>query len=410
MEPSSFVSLLWIAACAVVAPLVAGLVPRRLVPEVVILLVAGVLIGPYGLQFAATDDAIGLLRELGLGMLFLLAGYEIELSELTGRSGRRAFTTWAICLGLALALVFLAGLTGLLHAEVALAIALCSTALGTLLPILKDGGLLTGPVGKSVMNHGAYGELGPVIAMAVLLGTGGPGEALVAVIMFALLAAAITLPWRRIRRETSKVLSIIRAGSETTGQTTVRLTVLLLVALCVLAEVFDLDVVLGAFAAGFILRRALPSGDEQLEHKLNGLAFGLLIPVFFVTSGMAINPAAVAAQPLTLILFVLMIVLVRGLPVFIASKLERDPTSGGRHFDSRDSVRIGLFASTGLPIIVAVTSTAVAAGQMSSANASVLVAGGAVTVLVMPLAATLLGGRSDVSGSRGTGAARAPGR
>lgn len=361
-------------------------------PEVVILLVAGMLIGPYGLQLAATDNAIGLLRELGLGMLFLLAGYEIELSELTGRSGRRALTTWAICLGTALTLVFLAGLTGVLHAEVALAIALCSTALGTLLPILKDGGLLTSPVGKAVMNHGAYGELGPVIAMAVLLGTGGPAEALVAVIMFALLAAAITLPWRRIRRETSKVLSIIRAGSETTGQTTVRLTVLLLVALCVLAEVFDLDVVLGAFAAGFILRRALPSGDEQLEHKLNGLAFGLLIPVFFVTSGMAINPAAVAAQPLTLVLFVLMIVLVRGLPVFIASKLERDPTNGLRLFDSRDSVRIGLFAATGLPIIVAVTSTAVAAGQMSPANASVLVAGGAVTVLIMPLTVTLLAG------------------
>ena len=389
---SSFISLLWIAICAVAAPLIAGLVPRRLVPEVVILLVAGVVIGPFGLGLATTDNAIGLLRELGLGMLFLLAGYEIELSELTGQSGRRALLTWVICLGTALILVFLAGLTGLLHAEVALAIALCSTALGTLLPILKDGGLLTSSVGKAVMNHGAYGELGPVIAMAILLGTGGPAEALVAVIMFALLAAAITLPWRRIRRETSKMMSLIRAGSETTGQTTVRLTVLLLVALCVLAEVFDLDVVLGAFAAGFILRRALPSGDEQLEHKLNGLAFGLLIPVFFVTSGMAIDPAAVAAHPVTLILFVLMILLVRGLPVFIASKLERELTTGQHLFDTRDSARIGLFAATGLPIIVAVTSTAVSAGQMSSANASVLVAGGAITVLTMPLAATLLAG------------------
>lgn len=394
MEPSSFVSLLWIVACAVVAPLLAGLVPRRLVPEVVILLVAGVLIGPFGLGLAVTDDAIDLLRELGLGMLFLLAGYEIELSELTGRSGRRALTTWAICLGTALALVFLVGLTGALHAEVALAIALCSTALGTLLPILKDSGMLASAVGKSVLNHGAYGELGPVIAMAVLLGTNGPAEALVAVMMFALIAAAITLPWRRIRRETSKMSSLIHAGSETTAQTTVRLTVLLLVALCVLAEVFDLDVVLGAFAAGFILRRALPTGDAQLEHKLNGLAFGLLIPVFFVTSGMAINPAAVAAHPMTLITFVLMIALVRGLPVFISSKLERDPTTRQRRFDSRDSARIGLFAATGLPIIVAVTSTAVSAGQMSPENASILVAGGAVTVLTMPLAATLLGGRS----------------
>lgn len=405
---SSLVSLLWIAACAVLAPLIAGAVPRRLVPEVVLLLIAGIVIGPYGLRLAATDDAIAILRELGLGMLFLLAGYEIEISELTGRSGRRALVTWAICLGSALLLVWLLGLTGALHAEVAVAIALCSTALGTLLPILKDGGLLGTPVGRAVMNHGAYGELGPVIAMAVLLGTGGPAEAVVAVIMFVLIAAAVTLPWRRVRRETSTIMAVIRAGSETTGQTTVRLTVLLLVGLSVLAEVFDLDVVLGAFAAGFILRQALPRGDEQLEHKLNGLAFGLLIPVFFVTSGMTIDPAAVAERPVTLVLFVLMILLVRGVPVLVASRRQRDAVTGRHAFGTRDSVRIGLFAATGLPIIVAVTTTAVSAGQMSAGNASVLVAGGAVTVLIMPLAATLLAGRSagtappapDVSPSR----------
>ncbi|HEY5980528.1 MAG TPA: cation:proton antiporter [Microlunatus sp.] len=391
---SSFVSLLWIALCAVVAPLLAGLVPRKLVPEVVILLVAGVLIGPYGLRIATTDDAIGILRELGLGMLFLLAGYEVEISELTGRSGRRALITWVICLGIALSAVFVIGLTGLIHAETAIAIALCSTALGTLLPILKDGGLLGSKVGRAVMNHGAYGELGPIIAMAVLLGTAGPAQAVIAVIMFALIAAAVTLPWRRVRQETSKIMRLIRAGSETTGQTTVRLTVLLLVGLSVLAEVFELDVVLGAFAAGFILRQALPRGDEKLETKLNGLAFGLLIPIFFVTSGMAIDPRAVAAEPLTLVLFVGMIMLVRGLPVFLSSKLERELSTGRSMFDTRDSVRIGLFAATGLPIIVAVTTTAVSAGQMTSANASVLVAGGAVTVLLMPLAATLLGTRT----------------
>jgi len=394
---SSFISLFWIALCGVIAPLMAGLIPRRLVPEVVILLIAGMVIGPFGLGLAQTDDAIGLLRELGLAMLFLLAGFEVELDELTGRSGRRALGTWGACFALALVLVFFAGLLGVIHAEVAIAIALCSTALGTLLPIMKDNGLLGTPVGKAVMNHGAWGELGPVIAMAILLGTGGAGQAVVAIIMFGLIALAVTLPWRRLRRDTSKIFSVIQAGSETTGQTTVRLTVLLLVALCVLAELFELDVVLGAFAAGFVLRQAIPQGDEQLEHKLNGLAFGMLIPVFFVTSGMAIDARAVAAAPTVLIIFVLLIVAVRGLPVFVSSRLERDRVSGARLFGTRESVRIGLFAATGLPIIVAVTATAVSAGQMSEANASVLVAGGAVTVLIMPLLATLLGGRTAVS-------------
>ncbi len=393
--PDPAVSLFWIALCAVAAPLLAGFVPRKMLPEVVLLLIFGVIIGPNVLGLAVTDEAIGLLRELGLGMLFLLAGYEVELKELTGRGGRRALVTWLISLGLAFVLVWLVGLSGTMHAEVAVAIALTSTALGTLLPILKDAGMLGTPFGAAVLNHGAFGELGPVVAMAVLLSARAPGLSIVVLAAFAVLAVVMTLPWTRLRHGTTRVMELIRSGSETTGQTTVRLTVLLLVALLVLAGAFQLDSVLGAFAAGFILRRALPDGDEQLEHKLNGLAFGLLIPIFFVTSGMAIDPAAVAAHPLGLIAFVVMILVVRGIPVYVAGRLQRNALTGERQFDGRDSLRLGLYAATGLPIIVAVTTTAVNAGQMSAENASLLVAGGALTVLALPMTATLLAVSSE---------------
>ena len=94
------VSLFWIAVVAALSPLLAGLIPRRLVPEVVFLLVFGIVIGPYVLGWAGSGDAIELIRELGLGMLFLLAGYEIEIREVTGRGGRRAGLTWLICFGL----------------------------------------------------------------------------------------------------------------------------------------------------------------------------------------------------------------------------------------------------------------------------------------------------------------------
>ena len=180
-----------------------------------------------------------------------------------------------------------------------------------------------------------------------------------------------------------------------------RLVVLLLVGLGLLAVAFDLDVVLGAFAAGFVLRRILPGGHESLEHRLNGLAFGMLIPIFFITSGMGIDPRAVAAQPLVLVAFVVAILLVRGGPVFVASWLERDLPGGPRAFSARDSLRIGLYGATGLPIIVAVTSVAVTSGQMSHEAASLLIAGGAITVLALPMTATLLGnGQSRPSSDR----------
>ena len=388
--PAPVTSLFWISLVAVVAPLLAGLVPRRLVPEVVILLGLGVAIGPFGAGLAGTDEAIGLLRELGLAMLFLLAGFEIELSELTGRAGRVALATWLGSLLLAFATVVLLGVTEVLDAEVAVAIALTSTALGTLLPVLKDAGLLRSPVGEHVLRHGAYGELGPVVAMAVLLGARGALGSLIVLAAFLAIAVLLALPSIRIRRETSRVLGLIRAGAETTGQTPVRLTVLLLVTLIAVASAFQLDIVLGAFAAGFILRLAIPEGDERLEARLEGISFGFLIPIFFVTSGMAIDPRAILDHPDAFVAVIALIVLARGVPVLLVSRFSR--TAGGR-LGGRESLAVAAYCATGLPIIVAVTSVAVTAGEMTGANASLLVGAGAATVLLFPMAGTLLLGR-----------------
>ena len=386
--PSTVESLFWITLCGALAPLVVGTVLRRKVAEVVVLLGLGVLIGPHVLDLAVTDEGVSVLRELGLGMLFLLAGYEIELDELVGSGGRRALVAWVASLAAAFVVVGVAGATGRIHAEVAVAIALTSTSLGTLLPILKDGGLLDTRFGATLMNHGAYGELGPIVAMAVLLGVRGPLASLVVLAAFAVLALLVHLFSAQLSREGSRVLHVIRLGAETSAQTQVRLVVLLLVTLGASAAAFHLDAVLGAFAAGIILRRLLPEGHEGLETKLGGLAFGLLIPVFFITSGMAIDPAAVAKEPVALVAFVLLILVVRGGSVYVSTRLQR--ADGERAFDQRQSLAMALFGSTGLPIIVAVTSVAVASGQMTGTNASVLVAGGAFTVLLCPLFAQRL--------------------
>jgi Kef-type K+ transport system membrane component KefB len=390
--PTSVESLFWLTLCAVLAPLVSGAILRRKVPEVVLLLVLGVLIGPNVFGVAGTDEAIGVLRNLGLGMLFLLAGYEIEVDELVGRGGRRALWTWLVCLGLALGSVGLLGLTEVVHSEIAVAIALTSTALGTLLPILKDSGVLATRFGGTLMHHGAYGELGPIVAMAVLLGSRGALVSAVVLAAFALLVVMVHLFSRYLAQEGSRVLNLIRLGAETSGQTQVRLVMFLLVTLGATAAAFDLDSVLGAFAAGIVLRLLLPAGHEGLEVKLTGLAFGFLIPIFFITSGMAIDPEAVVEEPLVLLLFVAMIFVIRGGGVFVATR--RTHEDGQAVFDTTSSAAMALFATTGLPIIVAVTSVAVSAGQMTETNSSVLVAGGALTVLVSPLLGQYLLGRS----------------
>jgi Kef-type K+ transport system membrane component KefB len=225
--------------------------------------------------------------------------------------------------------------------------------------------------------------------MAVLLGTRGALKSILVLLLFAVLAVGVTFASTGVMPD-SGLGRLISAGQETVAQLTVRLVVLLVITLSLLAAAFQFDIVLGAFAARFILRRLLPEGHAALEHKLDGLAFGLLIPVFFVTSGMGIDPASVAAHPVVLVAFVVAIVVVRGGPVFLTTLRQRRPDGAGHQFSRRDSIRVALYASTGLPIIVAVTSVAVSNGQMSGTNGSLLVAGGAVTVLLLPMTATLL--------------------
>ena len=87
MSTESLLSLLLVMTVAAVAPIVSRLVPGR-PPQVLFLILGGVLIGPHVLGFADSAD-IELLAGLGLGFLFLLAGYELDPTAAAGK-GRPA--------------------------------------------------------------------------------------------------------------------------------------------------------------------------------------------------------------------------------------------------------------------------------------------------------------------------------
>ncbi|UGT38788.1 cation:proton antiporter [Nocardia yamanashiensis] len=383
VAPSAITSLCWISVVAVAAPLVARVL-RGYVPSVVILLVCGMLLGPHGIGWAGSEGGVDLLSELGLGMLFLLAGYELDPKLLGGKPGRVAWVTWLVSLALALGLVMVAAGDAGFTAQIAVAIALTSTALGTLLPILKQDGLLEQPLGRAVLAHGAVGELGPVVAMSVLLTTRSVTAAVIVLALFGIAALIVAWVPRRLLDRVPGVERLIGELAGGTEQLPVRVVLLLLLVLMAVAEVFDLDVVLGAFAAGLILRFLIAEEHPELESALETIGFGLFIPVFFVVSGMGIDPRAVADDPLAWVVFVAAIALARGLPVWIS---ERFVPHGENLTERQDRVQLALYAATGLPIIVAVTQVATAAELMSPQLASILVAAGATTVLLFPLLA-----------------------
>lgn len=392
----AFISLFLILSVAFLAPLISWTVPRRIVPETVLLIVGGLLIGPSVLDVAHVTASIAFLRELGMAFLFLMAGYEIDVNELKGTGGRHALIGWIGSLVLAFATVAVVGVSGgVLSANgIAIAIAMTSTAIGTILPILRERGLLHTSVGAAILNHGAIGEVSPIILMALLLGSRSTWQSLIILVGFLAITLLIVRFTDRVRRFGRRLVEAIHLGGSTTAQTTIRITVLLLVGLCTLAEVFELDVVLGAFAAGFILRYALPEGSRELEEKLDGLAYGFFVPIFFITSGMAIELDVSVQTAQMVASFLVALVVVRGLPVWVVSRLERR-RDGSRAFSMRQATQVAVYSTTALPIIVAVTQVAVASEAMSASVASALVMAGVVSVLVMPAVGLVLGREED---------------
>ena len=387
IESNPLVSFAWIMAAAVTAPLISWATGKR-VPAVVLLIGAGILIGPHWLGLASTEGGVGLLKQLGLGMLFLLAGYEINPAMIRSREGRTSATTWLVCMGLSFA-----GACALLHPHntstaVVLAIAFTSTAVGTLMPIMKQQQVLHTPVGRSLLVHGAIGEIFPIFAMALLLSarsTWVTAIVLAAFFVVALVVAAIPRTVRFLLPWTARAM-VLNAGA--TNQTVMRLVLWMLGVLMAVAAVFELDVVLGAFAAGFILRRLVPEKfGEAVEQRLDIVGYSLLIPVFFVCSGMTIDPRAVVDKPWLLCVLVPLIYVVRGLPVLIR---ELFFTTGSQLTNVREKIQLSLYAATALPIIAAVTEVAVESQLLSEENASLLVAAGSVTVLIFPFIANMI--------------------
>ena len=372
---TGLVTLLVVATVAAVAPLIVALLPGPRIPQVVVFLIGGVLVGPQVLGWA-DPPAIDLLANVGLGFLFLLAGYELELHLFRQRAGRLAMVGWLITVLVAVGVVGLLSAAGFVHAFVPVALGLTTTALGTLLPILHDNDMLEGRFGQYFMAAGAVGELFPIFAIALFLGANSSFVALLSLAAVGVLALIMTLaPWL-IRG--NRLGQIIREGQDSTAQTTLRWTVVLLLLLLVVADEFGLDVVLGAFLAGIVLRRWAPIDVHALEQKLDAVGYGFFIPVFFVSSGMTLDVHSIAEAPQRLVVFFVLLLTVRGLPALFLYR---------RDLRSTERVQLMFLTATALPLLVALTHIGLSNGTMLPENAAALVGAGVLSVLAFPMVA-----------------------
>ena len=375
------VDLVAVALVAALAPLVVALLPGPRIPQVVILLLGGVLIGPHVLGLAETSN-IQLLSNIGLGFLFLLAGYELDPQLLRQRPGRLAILGWIISAVIAVGVTAGLGAAGYVRDYVPIGLALTTTALGTLLPILRDNDMLGGSFGQYVFAAGATGELFPILIISLFLTERGNFIALASVALVGVLAIVLSAVPSLARSST--VQRIIREGQDATGQTTLRWAVVLLFLLLAIASRFGLDVVLGALLAGIVLRawtRRFNMDTDGLEHKFDAVGYGIFIPIFFVSSGMTLDLKAISRDPMRLLVFFLLLLIVRGLPSLLVYR---------RALPVRQRVEMTFITATTLPLLIALVEIGQRDGVMIPANVAALVGAGVLSVLVYPLVAVRL--------------------
>jgi Kef-type K+ transport system membrane component KefB len=177
------------------------------------------------------------------------------------------------------------------------------------------------------------------------------------------------------------VRRIIREGQDSTGQTTLRWAVVLLFVLLAIAARFGLDVVLGAVLAGIVLRawtRRFKMDTDSLERKFDAVGYGIFIPIFFISSGMTLDLKAISRDPLRLLIFLLLLLIVRGLPSLLVYR---------RALPARQRVEMTFITATTLPLLIALAEIGQRDGVMLPATSAALVGAGVLSVLVYPLVA-----------------------
>jgi Kef-type K+ transport system membrane component KefB len=369
-------TLVLIAAAAVLAPILAEQ-SRGHIPSVVLELGLGIVMGPYVLRLVHPNALVSGLSDMGLAFLMFLAGFEVDPNRIKGRPLRLATQGWFVSLALALGLGFALVSSGLAIDTLIVGLALTTTALGTLLPVLSDAGVLATRFGDYVVGVGTAGEFGPIVLVAVLLAHKDPA------ISFALLVAfvvvATTTAFLATRPQPPKVVALLRRHLHSSAQLPVRVSVFLVLLLVYLAFELGLDVLLGAFAAGIVVRLLIAGEDsEVVESKLEAIGFGFLIPIFFIVSGIHFDLHILLTRPsalVRLVMFLGMMLVVRGAPALL---LYRRVLSGA------ERVVLAFLSATGLPLIVVITSIGTAEGRMRPENAAALVGAGLLSVLVFP--------------------------
>jgi CPA2 family monovalent cation:H+ antiporter-2 len=369
-----------------VAAWLPSLLPWLALPAPVLELALGILIGPHGLQLDGNGPVISLFSTLGMAVLFMRAGFEVEPEIVRGQALRLAWQGWlgsaALAVAAAAGLVLVGGFPPASWPWLALALA--TTALGVVQPLLRDRGALPAGYAQVLVASAGFGEVMPTILLSLVVARADRIADQVLMILGFSGGCALLL-WLAIRHR-HRWEAFLERTMHDSSQLPIRLTMGLLVLMVVIGNLVQINLVLGALVTGVLLRYGTSERHRQaLADRLDGLGSGFLIPLFFINSGMRLDFSALATDPLAVLwipVVALLMLLVRGIPM---AALARSA------LPARARWALALDCGTQLPLVVAIAMLALQRQVLSAAESTALVAGAMATVMLFPaLAARLL--------------------
>jgi Kef-type K+ transport system membrane component KefB len=376
-----------VLGAAAAPPLLVDLLPLPKVPPIVSEIVAGILIGPVVLDLVDDTAPLAVFSSIGLVFLFFLAGLEIAFDARDDRHLALVGLAFGVSLGLALVVALLFDAVELVGAPLLVAIILAATSFGIVVAVLKDAGQTGTPFGQLVIAGASIADFATVILLSLFFSSSGASFETTLVLLLLFLGVVVVVGLVLAgARGSARLKATVARLHRTSAQISVRIAFLLLVLLVYMSEEFGLEVVLGAFLAGAmvsLLDREKAVRDTGLTEKLEGIGFGVFIPIFFVASGVSLDLDSMVSSFDTIVLVpltVIALLVVRGVPALIY----------GRFVPRRQALSAGLLQATSLSFVVAATQIGVEIGKLEPAAAAGLVTGGVISVLIFPALALRL--------------------
>lgn len=272
--------------------LVAPLFGKIHIPHIIVLILAGMALGPFGLNVLSNDQSFELFGKVGILYIMFLAGLEIDLNTFKRNSAKGAvfgFYTFFVPMALGIAanvwLLRLDWLSAILLATIYASHTLIAYPAISKMGVSKSRAVSIAVAGTIVTVTASLFLLAIVVALhggnadAWYWARFGAGTLLFGAVVFWILPKAARLFLHKVSDSVAQYIFVLA---------TVFFASLL-------AEIVGLSGILGAFFAGLVLNRLVPS-VSPLMNRIEFVGNAIFIPFFLISIGMMINLRAFASS------------------------------------------------------------------------------------------------------------------